>query len=291
MEVIADIIEAHKNITVINQENQGLSMARNNGIAIAKGDYILMPDSDDLLVENSLKPLLDKALETKADIIVADYLIMNDEIIKALKSGEPKQEDTFSYQELTGEVLFLNYFNCYECYVWRALYRHEFLTANQIKFVQGIRYEDVPFTHEAYLKAKKCLRASWLLYIYRKGRKGAITLGLDMPRAHDWCVAIGKTWELTHMEGLSTTEMYKLKENLHDSVTALIYSMFYTMKKTTQQLQVINMLKHEVPELDFDHGLKQRMETWLFWHIPYLYIVLRAYIAKQNKWRRHLLGH
>ena len=58
MEVIADIIEAHKNITVINQENQGLSMARNNGIAIAKGEYILMPDSDDLLIENSLKPLL-----------------------------------------------------------------------------------------------------------------------------------------------------------------------------------------------------------------------------------------
>ena len=57
-------------------------MARNNGMAIAKGEYILMPDSDDLLIENSVKPLLEKALETKADMIVADFVEMNDEGIK-----------------------------------------------------------------------------------------------------------------------------------------------------------------------------------------------------------------
>ena len=50
MEMIADIIQQHNNITVIHQENQSLSVARNNGIAAAKGEYILMPDSDDLLI-------------------------------------------------------------------------------------------------------------------------------------------------------------------------------------------------------------------------------------------------
>ena len=39
MEEIADIILQHSNVVVINQENQGLSVARNNGIAMAKGDY------------------------------------------------------------------------------------------------------------------------------------------------------------------------------------------------------------------------------------------------------------
>lgn len=48
IEIIADIIEAHQNIRVINQENQGLSTARNNGITAAKGEYILMPAPDDL---------------------------------------------------------------------------------------------------------------------------------------------------------------------------------------------------------------------------------------------------
>lgn len=60
MEVIQDIILQHKNITVINQENQGLSMARNNGMAIAKGEYLLMSDSDELLPTYSSPEVLGK---------------------------------------------------------------------------------------------------------------------------------------------------------------------------------------------------------------------------------------
>ena len=51
MEVIQEIISQHDNITVINQENLSLSVARNNGIAQAKGEYILMPDSEELMIE------------------------------------------------------------------------------------------------------------------------------------------------------------------------------------------------------------------------------------------------
>ena len=161
--MIADIIQQHKNITVINQENQGLSVARNNGIAIAKGEYILMPDSDDLLVPNSLKPLLEKALETRADMVVADFIKMKDEEIAALKENYPSQRGAFTCRETTGEELFLHDLGPHECYVWRTLYKRDFLSSNNLHFVPGICYEDIPFTHEAYLKAGKCIRAPWLL--------------------------------------------------------------------------------------------------------------------------------
>lgn len=283
MEMIADIIQQHKNITVINQENQGLSVARNNGIAIAKGEYILMPDSDDLLVPNSLKPLLEKALETRADMVVADFIMMKDEEIAALKENYPSQRGAFTCRETTGKIMFLHDLGPYECYVWRTLYNRDFLSSNILHFVSGICYEDIPFTHEAYLKAGKCIRAPWLLNIYRTGCAGAITTGLDIPRACDWCIAIGKTWELTYMEGLSEAETYKLKENIHKNMTALFYSMFYTMKKPSQQLIVVNMLKHEAPKLCFDHGRLQQLETWLFRNAPSLFLAFRACIAKQNK--------
>ena len=64
IDMIAGIIHQHTNVTVINQDNQGLSVARNNGIAKARGQYIFMPDSDDLLIENSLNPLPETALNT-----------------------------------------------------------------------------------------------------------------------------------------------------------------------------------------------------------------------------------
>ena len=84
MEMIADIIQQHSNITIINQENLGLSAARNNGIVAAKGKYILMLDSDDLLIKNSVKPILKKAIETNVDLIVTDFLSMTDEEIQRL---------------------------------------------------------------------------------------------------------------------------------------------------------------------------------------------------------------
>ena len=125
--MIQDIIDQHKNITVINQENQGLSMARNNGMAIARGEYILMPDSDDLLVENSLKPLLKNALETKADLVVADFLIMNDDEIN---NRQLIYQQEFSMKEMTGEELYMDDLKPNQFYVWHTLYKKDYITKN-----------------------------------------------------------------------------------------------------------------------------------------------------------------
>jgi glycosyltransferase involved in cell wall biosynthesis len=149
MEMIQDLIIFHKNIIVINQKNQGISIARNVGIAAAKGEYILMPDSDDLLIENSLKPLLDIAIKTKADLVVADYLKMTNEEIQ--NCDKISQKD-FSVKEKNGEQFFLEYLSPYECHVWRILFRRIFLLDEDIKFYPGIAYEDIPYTHECYLK-------------------------------------------------------------------------------------------------------------------------------------------
>ena len=221
MEMIADIVQEHNNITIINQENQGLSVARNNGIAAANGEYILMPDSDDLLIENSLKPLLEKALESKADLVVADFLQMTDKDIEQTKTSL-LQQTTFEYTEKTGKELFLQDLNPYQCYVWRTLFRRKFLLDNKITFVPGIYIQDVPFTHECYLKAKKCVRTSWLLNIYRKGHESA-TFSFNPKKAKDFCTAIAKTWELTRLEGLSPQVQNKLREDIYASFSMVIW--------------------------------------------------------------------
>ena len=50
MEVLQAYLDNHPydaHIRILNQENQGLSMARNNGYKIAQGSYIAFLDSDD----------------------------------------------------------------------------------------------------------------------------------------------------------------------------------------------------------------------------------------------------
>lgn len=276
MEMIADIINKHHNITIVNQANQGLSVARNNGISIAKGEYILMPDSDDLLIENSIKPLLEEALKSQADLIVADFLRINDNEIESIYNIPQKE---FAIKEKSGEELFLEDLNPYECYVWRTLFKKDYLIKNNLKFVPGIYIQDVPFTHECYLKANKCLRASWLLNIYRCGHDSAASTIFTKKKAKDFCTAIAKTWELKDLNGLSAKEQNKLREDIYISFSKMICKTAHEIDNAADRIEIIDFLKSQAPDLHFRNGKKQKIFTFFFKHFPHSLIRLRYLYA------------
>ena len=271
MEIIADIVNKHNNIVVINQENQSLSVARNNGIAQAKGQYILMPDSDDLLIENSLLPLLEKAMETKVDLLVADYKAMSDDDIKHFHGIEQKE---LTFHEMTGEELFIKELNPHHCYVWRTLYRRSFLSENSIVFIPGINYQDVPFTNECYLKAKHCIKSSQLLYVYRYDRPGAASSFFSIQKARSFSIAIAKTWKLRQIKGLSSDIRNKLEEGVFTSFRVMIFRTSYGIKKISDRNKIMDTLNSIVPDLNFTHNPKQRFTTFMIRKLPHLYINL-----------------
>ena len=277
MEMITDIIDQHSNITVINQTNQGLSVARNNGIVRARGEYILMPDSDDMLVTNSLPFLLEKALSSKADIVVADFLRIDDKEMDQYPFDSIVQKDGTSIEK-TGEELFLQDLNPRECYVWRTLYRREFLLRHHLTFFPGIRCQDVPFTHECYLKARKCLRVSWLLNIYRQHRPFAASSSHDVKKGKEISIAIAKTWELTKLNLKPELER-KLKNDIYAS---FCYNLWMTTKLKTmpERYEVVDILREAAPSLSFDDGIKQKLNTFLYHHAPHVLINLRIIYGK-----------
>ena len=277
MEVISDIISQHNNITIINQENQGLSVARNNGIAVAQGEYILMPDSDDLLIENSLPPLLEKALETKVDIVVADFIPVEDVNINQLSKIIQKP---LSFQEKNGEQLFLEDLNPRQCYVWRSLFRRQYIIDNNFKFVPGIFYQDVPFTHECYIRAQKCLRANWYLNIYRRNRMGAATVSFNPKKSRDFCTTIAKTWELTKTSGLSPMIEQKLKQDIWTSFALMLRLTCDHIKNDLERIDTIDYLRQIAPDLSFTNGKRQRAATLLYRKMPHTFIRLRYLYGK-----------
>ena len=142
MEMVADIINNCDNIIVVNQANQGLSVARNTGIKHASGDYILFVDSDDLLVDNSLVDLVSQLSGNPVDLLIADFVKMtNEEIIQ-----RPVIANEAIYILKSGKEVFLYDLDPRQCYVWRTFYKRSFLEKNNISFIPGIYFEDVPFT-------------------------------------------------------------------------------------------------------------------------------------------------
>lgn len=290
-ENIADFISQHKNISVIRQKNQGVSVARNAGLLKATGEYILFVDSDDLLFQGALLPVVEKAIISKADLIMADFTKMEDDEIKQIQTSQRKA-DTHKTQEKNGKTLFLEDQNPRECYIWRTLYRRKFLTDNQIKFIPGMCYEDLPFTYECYLNAGKCLRINTPLYIYRKGHT-SITTGMNKQKGQDMATAISIIWNMTSDEKMAPEIVTKIKNGVFANFSALFYGLTHEIDIPTERIEVLQHLKSICPELEFTNGIKQRFVSLLYRKWPILYLNLRHWYAQHleatiRRWKKKL---
>jgi glycosyltransferase involved in cell wall biosynthesis len=60
-------------IKLINQENQGVSIARNVGLRIAKGEYIGFVDADDFIEKKMYEILYTTAKQNDSDVIISNF--------------------------------------------------------------------------------------------------------------------------------------------------------------------------------------------------------------------------
>ena len=67
------------NIVFIDQENQGVSIARNNAITKATGEYIMPIDPDDFVLTNTFKHIIDQAESQKLDVLYLGLDILDEE--------------------------------------------------------------------------------------------------------------------------------------------------------------------------------------------------------------------
>ena len=74
LQICQQFAEHHEQTVIIEQDNQGLSVARNSGLQVATGDYVTFVDCDDYLESNSYKALISKLNEDK-DIDILEYSV------------------------------------------------------------------------------------------------------------------------------------------------------------------------------------------------------------------------
>lgn len=282
--VISDIIKKHSNIILVNQDNRGLSEARNKGLTIAKGEYVLMVDSDDLLIENKLNNLLDIAIKSRVDILVADFCEMTDEQIAEYHNNKEiiPEEKIVKTVNKNGYQLFLDDLDLHQCYIWRSLFRREFLVKNEIMFIPGVLFEDIPYSHECYLKAERCIRVAVPFYIYRRGHS-SVTHTFNALKASNYSVAIAKTWDLTSMTQLPNEVMFRLKDNVYVHFSILIKLIAFELCNWEDKFAVMDYLRTVAPNLSFCEGRMQKIKTFMFKKMPHMLLILTYLIDKFRK--------
>ena len=269
---IEDIVALNKNIKIIKQTNQGLSVARNTGLKHARGEYVLFVDSDDILIEGTLKSLLACSKNASVDMAMGAFCKLSDEQIENLVSLPSYEKKVVM---MSGKEAFVNYFNPRECYVWRTLYRRSFLLDNNINFIPGIYFEDIPFTTECYLKAKKCLSFPLPFYIYRQ-HPNSIVSSINKKKLFDFNFIIEYLWNLKRSFSLTDEEAKKLNKMIFVTFSIEMWYLTSEHELYNYRKEIVEDLKMRVPDLFFSNGAKQLIVSLLFKYLPYSYLWFRS---------------
>lgn len=166
--------EQYDNITVVHQENGGISSARNTGLRHVTGKYLCYLDSDDYYATGALAQAFQMCEKQNADVLFMTYdnfyddeLAEADYPVKDIKK-EIRQGD-YPENPVTG----LELLSCfkknkeYSVMICMQMVRRDLLEQNGIHFEEGIIFEDAPYTFDVILHAKRALAWNKALFHYR----------------------------------------------------------------------------------------------------------------------------
>lgn len=171
--------ERFPEISVIHQQNGGLSAARNAGLYVANGRYITFVDSDDYVGKRSIERILSWIGKTDADICFLKAW-------KVFPDGSCAQlDDTYSAEKLRAgkseAIRYLSEMSKYPGSAWTKLFRIDFLKRNNLYFPKDRRIsEDLGFIRDCILSANSFDALPVDFYYYRQVRQGSITSKITM---------------------------------------------------------------------------------------------------------------
>lgn len=159
LSICLEYTNKYKNIHVINQINQGVSVARNKGIEFAQGNYIAFIDGDDYLSPNSISFLFHSIKDiNKYDLIKYRYNITNN-----YNSTESKKNGNIIFK---GSAYNYLHNNKLERSSVVFIYKKDFIYKNDIRFKQYLYAEDFLFVSTVFIKNPTIIATDLPIYQY-----------------------------------------------------------------------------------------------------------------------------
>ncbi len=163
LEILREYKNKDSRIVIIDQINQGVSVARNNALKIAKGEYIGFVDSDDWVDADFFEKLYYSAIKNDCDIAVGgiawnftsgelDFIDLKFKKSKIFN----KTPDKYKITRVAKAA-----------YIWNKIYKKELFEKLKLEFEPGICYEDMMFSHIILHESEKLVTVPNTFYHYR----------------------------------------------------------------------------------------------------------------------------
>lgn len=166
--------EYPENVLVINfEENRRQGAARNVALSYATGKYISFVDSDDFIEKSMYEKMIAAIEENDCDFVQCRYDFVGEAVERMVSKPFSRGcfrdlNDTLERRAFMDQHMAL-------VAVWDKLYKREFLLENEIFCIEGIRCEDIFFSHLVFTYANSACCINDILYHYCENPKSTMS--------------------------------------------------------------------------------------------------------------------
>ena len=185
MEVIKQVVGQNAKILQTKKNSGTAAASRNIAIENAQGEYLLFLDGDDELYSNeTLKEIDEHIKENKYDIIYLGYENV----------GHTENYYRISNKEnSTREARLI----CDESFsVSSKVWNVEFLRNNNIRFKEGMYYEDELFSIKSNILSKVTTYGEFPIFKYHRNREGSVMTKPTVKKCSDWYRMLAEVTDL-----------------------------------------------------------------------------------------------
>lgn len=177
LDILEEVSSIDARVKVVDQSHCGQAYSRNAAFLLAKGENIIYLDSDDMFRTNAFEELLFFSKKYSADIVYFDAECLFEENIEYNREKEEYYWRRKSYGLRTGKEIFTHSimeerFTDSACLM---MIKREWLIKQNIRFYDGILYEDSIFSIQCMMKAQKVYHINRKYYIYRIRERSTMT--------------------------------------------------------------------------------------------------------------------
>ena len=259
LDILLEYIEKDERIIIVDQANQGVSVARNAGLKIAQGELIAFIDSDDWIHEQYFELLVNAQRQTNADCVVCGVMETSKENVNKILYDK----DDIKIMSNDLSTAFANIMT--KTRIWGRVYKRALLCEHS--FINGITFAEDTIFNLSVLCGRDDIVVSCIhekLYYYYFREESAIRtlehrmVGFTVPHSVHSYEKIGK----------SCNRIYLLDQAYKAYFTSRYLYMFQTDKEERAMLKLYGK---RIIKYICDFSFTKRWMYILFYYVPLTY--------------------
>ena len=257
LDILNEYAERDSRITVIDQENGGHAAATNRGMENATGKYLFLMDSDDILDLTALEKTYEVCEQKQVDFVIfqaINYYMDKDEYLEeenySMNALADRVGDSiFSWQDVKEFVFSIS------VTPWSKLYRREFIEKHNIRFPEGLVFDDNVFFYDVLFAAERITFLREHLF-KRRWYPTSSTRAGDQ-RFIDYIEISNRIWSIFKKYGVFD----EFKSQLYNKKINTVYYWYKNIKEEFKG-QFFSQMKEDYGKLDDEQYLEKGLDNW-----------------------------